>query len=123
MVIKIPDMTCFSFGNSNLSNWMDRGEMDCAFLFPNAGGELVAISFEEACVKGAGEMALRALICPTSHTGASVWIAAHPRTKADLKARLGNNCNSHVTPHITLKVVLKLRILVQILFLKCRLRR
>ena len=93
------------------------------FLFPNAGGELVAISFEEACVKGAGEMALRDLVCPTSHTGASVWIAAHPRTKADLKARLGNNGNSHVTPHITLKVVLKLRILVQILFLKCRLRR
>ena len=23
--------------------------MDCSFLFPNAGGELVTISFEEAC--------------------------------------------------------------------------
>ena len=76
------------------------------FLYPGESGELEPIQFNEACAKGAGEFCIRALICPTSHTGGNIWIAAHPSTKAEMKARMGDLYNTHATPHITIKVLM-----------------
>ena len=44
------------------------------------------------------------MVCPTSHIGASVWMAAHPAGKEELQQRLGANANSHITPHITFAI-------------------
>ena len=52
-----------------------------------------------------GEFCLRALICPTSEEGGSVWIGAHPSTEDALKTRLGDNFNTNQTPQISLQVV------------------
>ena len=57
-----------------------------------------------------GEFCLRALICPTSEEGGSVWIGAHPSTKDALKTRLGDHSNTNQTPQITLQVVLQWKI-------------
>ena len=123
VVVRMTDMAMFSFSDTNLSSWLDRSqlkhlyhilhevhvdrsELDVTFLYPGESGDLESIPFNEACAKGAGEFCIRALICPTSHTGGSIWIAAHPSTKAEMKTRMGENFNTHATPHITIKVMM-----------------
>ena len=106
VVVRMTDMSMFSFSSSNLSSWLDRTELEVTFLYPGQTGELEPIPFNEACAKGAGEFCIRALICPTSHTGGNIWVAAHPSTKAEMKARLGDTYSTHATPHITIKVLM-----------------
>lgn len=106
VVVRMTDMAMFPFSDTNLSSWLDRSELDVTFLYPGESGDLESIPFNEACAKGAGEFCIRALICPTSHTGGSIWIAAHPSTKAEMKTRMGENFNTHATPHITIKVMM-----------------
>ena len=97
--IRAADLSMFTFAVGNLSNWLNREELDVTYTAPE--GEL---SFEEAQERGVGEFCLRALVCPTSHLGASIWIGAHPSKREDLEGRLGADHNSSLTPHITLQL-------------------
>ena len=99
VVIKLEDLSCFQFGEANISRWLDREELDVTYLLDN--GEV--IGYEEAKQYGVVEFCLRLLIVPTAHTGASVNVAAHPSTREALKTRLGDNANSPNTPHIVLQ--------------------
>ena len=100
VAVKLDDLTMFSFGEGNISGWLDREELEVSYSLDN--GE--AIQFEEAKQYGVDEFCLRLLVVPTSHTGASVNVAAHPSTKNGLKQRLGENANTLHTPHISLQV-------------------
>ena len=99
VAIRVPTLTIFDFAVGNISNWLNREELEVIFTL----GEEV-LSHEQAVARGAGEFCIRALVCPTSHTTASLWIGAHPRTRAALEASLGANHNSNLTPHITLQL-------------------
>ena len=97
--VRAEDLSMFTFAVGNLSNWLNREELDV--VYTTAEGD---ISFEDAQERGGGEFCLRALICPTSHTGVSVWIGAHPAKRETLEGRLGAHHNSNLTPHITLQL-------------------
>ena len=97
--VRVGDLSMFTFAVGNLSGWLNRDELDVTYTAPE--GEL---SFEDAQGRGVGEFCLRALICPTSHAGASIWIGAHPCKREALEGRLGADHNSSLTPHITLQL-------------------
>ena len=103
-MVKMNNLAMFTFieGN-NISGWLEREELDCDYSMDSGDGANV-ITFEEAKLNGVGEFCLRLLLIPTAHTGASVFVAAHPSTKKALKDRLGDQANSLMTPHITLQV-------------------
>ena len=98
--LRVEDLSMFNFAAGNLSQWLNREDLDVIFLAPE--GEL---TYEEAQERGVGDFCIRAMVCPTSHTGASIWIGAHPTRREELEARLGVNHNSSLTPHITLQLV------------------
>ena len=93
----------FTFSDGNITSWLDREELECSYSLDSGEGP-TAITFEEAKLNGVGEFCLRLLLIPTSHMGASVFVAAHPTTKQELKDRLGEHASSLLTPHITLQV-------------------
>ena len=98
--VKLDDMGMFGFGESNVSEWLDREELEVTYSLDN-GDE---VTYEEAKRYGVDEFCLRLVVLPTMHMGASVNVAAHPSTKNGLKQRLGDNFNTGQTPHITLQV-------------------
>ena len=100
VMVKLEDLSSFQFGEANFSNWIDRAELEVSYSLDNGD----VITYDEAKQYGVAEFCLRLLVVPTSHTGASVNVAAHPSTKDGLKQRLGENANSSHTPHITLQV-------------------
>lgn len=100
VAVKLEDLSSFQFGEANFSSWIDRSELDVTYSLDN--GDVV--TYEEAKQYGVAEFCLRLLVVPTSHTGASVNVAAHPSTKEGLRQRLGENANCASTPHITLQV-------------------
>ena len=110
VTVRLTDMSMFNFGaDTNLSHWLDRDKLEVTFSHttPAMGEDAVisnTISFQQARNHGVGEFALRCLITPKSHLGASVWVAATPYTKEQLRQSLGGNSNTHLTPHITLPV-------------------
>ena len=97
--VRVEDLAMFNFASGNISQWLNREELDVVYLAPE--GEL---TYEAAQERGVGEYCLRALVCPSSHTGASIWIGAHPAKRETLEGRLGANHNSSLTPHITLQL-------------------
>ena len=101
--VKLEDLSMFTFSDGNITSWLDREELECSYSLDSGEGP-TAITFEEAKLNGVGEFCLRLLLIPTSHMGASVFVAAHPTTKQELKDRLGEHANSLQTPHITLQV-------------------
>ena len=99
--VKMEDLSMFDFKEGNLSEWLDRKELEVVFSL----GDGEEVSYEEVADKyGAMEFCLRLLVVPTSHLGASIWVGASPYSKEDLKNRLGNDASSHLTPHITLPI-------------------
>ena len=100
VTVKLEDLASFQFGEANFSGWLDRSELEVSYMLDNGDN----VTYEEAKQYGVAEFCLRLLVVPTSHTGASVNVAAHPSTKEGLKQRLGENANSAHTPHITLQV-------------------
>ena len=101
VTVKMEDLSMFDFKDSNLSGWLDREELEVTFL----AGDGEEVSYKELVNKyGAMEFALRLLVVPTSHLGASIWVGASPYSKADIQNKLMNDASSHVAPHITLPI-------------------
>ena len=99
--VKMEDLSMFDFKDGNLSEWIDRKELEVTFSV----GDGEEVSYEDLVDKyGPMEFCLRLLVVPTSHLGASVWVGASPYSKDDLKNRLGNEASSHLAPHITLPI-------------------
>ena len=99
VTVKMEDLSMFDFKDTNLSEWLDRKELEVQFSA--ADGE--EVNYNEVVDKfGVMDFSLRLLILPTSHQGASVWVGASPYSKEELKTRLGNEATSHLAPHITL---------------------
>ena len=99
--VKMEDLSMFDFKDGNLSEWIDRKDLEVVFAL----GDGEEVTYEDVTDKyGAMEFCLRLLMVPTSHLGASVWVGATPYSKEDLKNRLGNDASSHLTPHITLPI-------------------
>ena len=84
VIVKLDDLSMFTFGESNISEWLDRGELEVTY---EVNGD--EVTFEEAKRYGVDEFCLRLLVVPSSHTGASVNVGAHPSTKDRLKQRAG----------------------------------
>ena len=103
VTVKMDDLAMFSFADGNITGWLDREDLECSYSLDSGEGASV-ISYEEAKLNGVGEFCLRLLLIPTAHSGASVFVAAHPLTKQGLKDRLGEHASSLLTPHITLQV-------------------
>ena len=99
VIVKLDDLSMFTFGESNISEWLDRGGLGGTY---EVNGD--EVTFEEAKRYGVDEFCLRLLVVPSSHTGASVNVGAHPSTKDRLKQRLAENYNTGQTPHISLQV-------------------
>ena len=101
VTVKMEDLSMFDFKDGNLSGWLDKDELEVTFAI----GDGEEVSYKELTEKyGAMEFALRLLVVPTTHQGASVWVGASPYSKADIKNKLKNDASSNIAPHITLPI-------------------
>ena len=102
VTIKMDDLTMFAFADGNISEWVDREDLEVTYSMDDEAGSI--LSREEAAQLGADEFCLRLVVVPKTHRGCSINVGAHPATRGDLRQRLGENANTAQTPHFTLAI-------------------
>ena len=103
VVFRFPDLSVFQFlAESNVSAWLERQAVDVRFINKSTKRRL---DFEEAALRGVGELIIRAHIVPGSMKEASLWISVYPTSKAELVAKLvpQRNLNVLAIPHLSLR--------------------